>query len=157
MKEFVIRRVFALSRKSSISFAMSVSLSVCLSVPMFMCVSVVVFGRILWNLKQGKLTKICWENPNLIKIGQNIRQFTSRRKYILSFSKEREKHNLWPGVLGTFRISRDRRLLTSPWLSAHLPVDEFSWNLVLGTLRNSDKKLQICWKLKENVGHFTWG
>jgi len=55
VKEFVIRRVFALSRKSSISFAMSVSLSVCLSVPMFMCVSVVVFGRIFVKFETGKI------------------------------------------------------------------------------------------------------
>ena len=75
----------------------------------------------------------------------------------LSFSKGRGiKHKLWSGFLSTFRLSRDRRLLTSPWLSVRLPVDEFSWNLVLGTLRNSDKKLQICWKLKEKADHFTW-
>ena len=61
----------------------SVSQSVCLSVPMFVRVSVAAIGRIfLWILKQGKLKKICWENPSLIKIGQNIGHFTSRHRFL---------------------------------------------------------------------------
>jgi hypothetical protein len=48
------------------------------------------------------------------------------------FLKEGGKHKLWSGVLGTFRLSRDRCLLTSPWLSVRLRVDEFSWNWYWG-------------------------
>jgi hypothetical protein len=65
------------------------------------------------------------------------------------------------GFLAARSQNCEKRLLTS-YLSVclhgttRLPMDEFSWNLILGIFRKYFEKIQVSLKSDKNNGYFTW-
>jgi hypothetical protein len=57
-----------------------------------------------WILILETSTKICWETPDLVKIGNNIRHITwcSKHVYIIFYRISKQNYQLGSGLLAAF-------------------------------------------------------
>ena len=120
---------FEYSRKTPLTFHMSVRPSVRL----FACIIAATTG-FPWNLILGTSWKSVKKSKFWLKSGRIIGHCTWRPKYVLLFLATLNLHEsaLW------LKWCQDVRASIYPHVSAPLPLDGFTWNLMLET------SMEIC-------------